>query len=134
MPSSGTPPSPHFQTFERFGIPQAGYHSNRRDRYFEDAVEARRQRDALIAAAGVDPLAKAMARMREDDRTVPRGSYIYDRALVDGARSARLQPNKGDLLLINSRCYHEVERARSDRVTYAAFVGLLPDGRFVVWA
>ena len=70
----------------------------------------------------------------EDDRTVPRGSYIYDRALVDGARSARIQPDKGDLLLINSRCYHEVERARSDRVTYAAFVGLLPDGRFVVWA
>lgn len=201
---------PAFQTFERFGIAQAGYHSNRRDRYFEDAIEARRQRDALIAAAGVDPLAKAMARIREDagadisiarevdgreyfsgivrrlndgiqlhadtcrrsdarwrihaaraqlslnvfltsfeggacivherahedqdDQTVPRGSYIYDRALVAGARSARIEPKKGDLLLINSRCYHEVEPARADRVTYAAFVGLIPDGRFVVWA
>jgi hypothetical protein len=201
---------PAFQTFERFGIAQAGYHSNRRDRYFEDAIQARRQRDALIAAAGVDPLAKAMVRMREDagadisiareadgreyfsgivrrlnegirlhvdtcrrtdarwrihtacaqlslnvfltsfeggacivherehededDQTVPRGSYIYDRALVAGARRVRIEPKKGDLLLINSRCYHEVEPAHSDRVTYAAFVGLLPDKRFVVWA
>ncbi|MEQ9500581.1 MAG: 2OG-Fe(II) oxygenase [Deltaproteobacteria bacterium] len=201
---------PAFQTFERMGIPQAGYGSKRRDAYFEDAVEARKQRDAIIAASGVDPLARAMARMREDagadisiayeadgreyfsgivrrmnagiqlhadtcrrtdprwqiygaraqlslnvyltsfeggacvvherrhededDRTVPRGSYIYDRALVAGARSVRIAPKKGDLLLFNSRCYHEVERARSDRVTYAAFVGLLPDGRFVVWA
>lgn len=201
---------PAFQTFERFGIPQAGYHSNNRDRYFEDAIQAGRQRDALIEAAGVDPLARAMARIREDagadisiarepdgreyfsgivrrlndgirlhadtcrrtdarwgihtaraqlslnvfltsfdggecivherahedadDATVPRGSYIYDRALVAGARSVRIQPNKGDLLLINSRCYHEVEPAQADRVTYAAFVGLLPDHRYVVWA
>ncbi len=201
---------PAFQTFERFGIAQAGYHSNRRDRYFEDAIQAARQRDAVIAAAGVDPLARAMARIREDagadisiareadgreyfsgivrrlndgirlhadtcrrtdarwgiqaaraqlslnvfltsfdggacivherrhedadDETVPRGSYIYDRALVAGARSLRIEPEKGDLLLINSRCYHEVEPAGGDRVTYAAFVGLLPDGRFVVWA
>lgn len=201
---------PAFQTFERFGIAQAGYGSAKRDQYFAAANGARAQRDAVIAACGIDPLARAMERLRidggadisiareddgreyfagivrrmnagirlhadccrrtdprwqifsniaqlslnvyltafeggecvvhdrlhedADDATVPRGSYIYDRALVAGARKARLQPKKGELLLINSGCYHEVEAARSDRVTYAAFVGLLPDRRFVVWA
>lgn len=201
---------PAFQTFERFGIAQAGYGSAKRDLYFEAAKTARSQRDSVIAASGIDPLARAMDRMRSDagadisiaresdgreyfagiirrlnagirlhadccrrtdprwqinanvaqlslniyltafeggacvvhdrlhedadDATVPRGSYIYDRALVAGAKSARVRPKKGELLMINSGCYHEVEAATSDRVTYAAFVGLLPDRRFIVWA
>jgi hypothetical protein len=201
---------PDFQTFERFGIAQAGYGSTKRDLYFQAAIAARAERDRVITACGIDPLARAMDRLRTDagadvsiareadgreyfagivrrmnagirlhadccrrtdprwqinaniaqlslnvyltefeggacvvhdrlhedadDATVPRGSYIYDRALIAGARSSRVFPQKGELLLINSHCYHEVEAARSDRVTYAAFVGLLPDGRFVVWA
>jgi hypothetical protein len=199
-----------FQTFERFGIAQAGYGSTKRDLYFEDAGGARAQRDAVIARSGIDPLARAMDRLRSDaaaevsiareadgreyfagivrrmnagirlhadccrrtdprwrinanvaqlslnvyltsfdggacvvhdrlhedadDATVPRGSYIYDRGLVEGAKVSRIQPRKGELLMINSHCYHEVEAAVSDRVTYAAFVGLLPDRRFIVWA
>ncbi|MCK6545381.1 2OG-Fe(II) oxygenase [Myxococcota bacterium] len=201
---------PAFQTFERIGIAQGGYGSSKRDEYFEAAVAARAERDAIVRASGVDPLARAMDRLRTDggadvsiareadgreyfagiirrintgvdlhadccrrtdprwqihgnvaqlslnvyltdftggacvvhdrlreeadDVTVPRGSYVYDRALVRGASAARLQPKKGELLMINSRCFHEVEPATSDRVTFAAFVGLLPDGRFVVWA
>lgn len=201
---------PAFQTFERFGIAQAGYGSAKRHLYFEHATAACAARDAVTAAAEVDPLARAMARLRSDagadvsiarepdgrpyfagivrrlnagirlhadtgrrtdarwvihgsaaqlslnvyltafeggacvvherlhedhdDATVPSGSYAYDRALVAGARAARLQPRQGQLLLINSRCYHEVEAARSDRVTWAAFVGRLTDGAFVVWA
>lgn len=201
---------PVFQTFERFGIAQATYGSTKRDLYFEQAIAARAERDAVTSKSGVDPLERAMQRIREDagvdisiaresdgreyfagivrrmndgirlhadccrrtdprwainaniaqlslnvyltafeggacvvhdrlredvdDATVPRGSYIYDRKLVGGAQSARVQPRKGELLMINSGCYHEVEAAASDRVTYAAFVGLLPDRRFIVWA
>lgn len=201
---------PAFQTFERFGIAQAGYGALHRDQYFQAAIGARSARDEVVAKSGVDPLARAMERLRSDagaeisiarepdgreyfagivrrlndgirlhadtcrrtdsrwvihqavaqlslnvfltsfeggacltyerlheeadDATVPRGSYIYDRRLVAEARAARLEPQRGELLMINSRCYHEVEPARSDRITYAAFVGLLPDGRFLVWA
>ncbi|MFO0722762.1 MAG: 2OG-Fe(II) oxygenase [Myxococcota bacterium] len=202
--------TPAFQAFERFGIAQAGYGTQRRDLYFEHAVAARAERDRLISRAGVDPLGRAMERIRTeaqaqieiarepdgreyfagilrringgirlhadtcrrtdprwqiygcqaqlslnvyltdfqggtcviyerlheaaDDDTVPAGSYIYDRGLVSGARQVRVAPQCGDLLLFNSRCYHEVEAAGSDRLSYAAFVGLLSDRRFLVWA
>jgi hypothetical protein len=201
---------PAFQTFERFGIAQAGYGSAQRELYFEAATAARAEQEAFIAACGIDPLARAMERLRTDagavisiareadgrayfsgivrrlnagirlhadccrradrrwqihanvaqlslnvyltaferggcvvyerlraeadDATVPRGSYVYDRALIAGARSCRIEPNKGDLVLINSHCFHEVEAASSDRVTYASFVGLLPNGELIVWA
>jgi hypothetical protein len=199
-----------FRRFERIGIAQGGYGASQRDAYLEAAVRARAERDELVRASGIDPLARAMERLRidggadvsvareadgreyfagivrrinegvelhadscrrtdprwqihasvaqlslniyltafdggacivherlreeADDATVPRGSYVYARALVAGARAARLQPHRGELLLFNSRCFHEVEPATSDRVTLAAFVGQLRDGRFIVWA
>src|SRR5262249_16263570 len=57
---------PAFQTFERFVIAQPGYGSAQRDQYFEAAIAARAERDAVIAACGIDPLARAMERLRSD--------------------------------------------------------------------
>ncbi|MFZ4516730.1 MAG: hypothetical protein ACOYN3_10510, partial [Acidimicrobiia bacterium] len=59
-------PHPAFQTFERIGIAQGGYGSSRRDDYFEAAVAARAERDAILRASGVDPLSRAMERLRTD--------------------------------------------------------------------
>jgi hypothetical protein len=66
-------------------------------------------------------------------------SWGYDRAVVSGIPVARYRPAPGDLVIIFTKYFHEVEPVQSssamsiDRITVSSFVGWMPDGRLVLW-
>lgn len=63
-------------------------------------------------------------------------TYGYDWHALGTARQAIVVPEAGDLIVFNSRNIHEVSRCNGEipRVTVGSFVGLLPEGRLVVWS
>jgi hypothetical protein len=65
-------------------------------------------------------------------------SWGYDREVVSGAPVAVYRPAPGDLAIIFTKFFHEVEPvevapAGTDRITVSSFVGWKPDGRLVLW-
>lgn len=68
-----------------------------------------------------------------------KNSWGYHRSVVFDVLSALYRPAPGDLAIIFTRYFHEVEPVEVatpsiiDRVTVSSFVGLKPDGRLVLW-
>lgn len=62
------------------------------------------------------------------------GSYGYDSSLVENVEYKSNAPIIGDLVIFNSRNFHEVTQANGDRLTCSSFIGKLPDGNLVLWS
>jgi hypothetical protein len=72
----------------------------------------------------------------DEDHQVP-NSYGYDPILVEGCEKATILPARGDLVLFNSRNFHEVEATEGEieRVTNSSFIGWLEaENRLVLWS
>lgn len=69
-----------------------------------------------------------------DDELKLDGSYGYDRAVVDGADRFTLRPTARDVYVFNTRNFHEVDPSRHRRTTVTSAIGVLRDGRIVLWS
>ncbi|HEY1353511.1 MAG TPA: 2OG-Fe(II) oxygenase [Ktedonobacteraceae bacterium] len=73
----------------------------------------------------------------EDECYREPGSYAFDPALVQNAAYIEIAPRTGELVLFNSRNYHEVEKTEGarQRLSISSFVGLLKPGqRLALWS
>lgn len=60
---------------------------------------------------------------------------LADRALVEGRARVSLTGAVGDVMLFNTRNYHEILPCRGGRrLTVSSFIGRKPDGRLVLWS
>jgi hypothetical protein len=65
------------------------------------------------------------------------GSYEYEHLAVKGAYSVRITPRAGDLILFNSRNFHEVEETKGEmeRITVSSFIGLIEaHDKLIFWS
>ena len=69
-----------------------------------------------------------------DERYRIKDSYGYDPQLVDGTETTVIPPRVGDLILFNSRNFHEVKTTQGDRITVSSFVGQMESGKLVLWS
>jgi hypothetical protein len=72
--------------------------------------------------------------MPADDVFKIDGSYGYERAVVSNAEEFVFQPSVGDVYIFNTRNFHEVEPCAGRRITATSAIGVLPDGRTVLWS
>ena len=71
---------------------------------------------------------------REGDQLSRSGRYGYDRYVVEGSARASYKPNTGDLMIINTKNFHEVEATRGDRMTVTSALGVTDVGNLVLWS
>lgn len=60
------------------------------------------------------------------------GCYSYSAAAVAGAPSVTIRPQAGDLVIFQSRNFHEVLSTSAERITYSSFAGVTPEYRELV--
>jgi hypothetical protein len=60
--------------------------------------------------------------------------YSYDEGAVDGASRFSYSPNAGDLVIFNSRNFHEIKAPIGPRFSLSSFIGLLNDSRIIFWS
>jgi len=76
-------------------------------------------------------------RDESDERYAIPKSYEYDVAAVRGVDSVKILPQVGDLVLFNSRNFHEVKESQGEtkRISVSSFIGLLKDqDKLVFWS
>ena len=69
----------------------------------------------------------------EDERHKLPGSYAYASEVVDRAPACDLQPRLGEVIVFNTRNYHEVFASTSMRMTCGSFFGPASDGELWLW-
>lgn len=69
-----------------------------------------------------------------DNAHIVAQTYGYDGSVVAGAESLKIAPKAGELVLFNSRNFHQVLKAEGRRVALGGHLGLLPDGRILAWS
>jgi 2OG-Fe(II) oxygenase superfamily len=62
------------------------------------------------------------------------GSYAYSESLVEKANRVRLVPRVGDLVIFNSRNFHEVKLTEGERITVSSFIGRKANGELCLWS
>jgi hypothetical protein len=71
----------------------------------------------------------------EDEKTKDHESdIVYNHGLLAGRLAKTIPPTCGDVVLINTRNYHEVKRGDGDRLTVSSFIGRQPAGNLVLWS
>ncbi|MEH1866386.1 MAG: hypothetical protein V7K69_15470 [Nostoc sp.] len=70
----------------------------------------------------------------EDEKYKISGSYGYDSSLVVNSEVKHNIPLIGDLLIFNSRNFHEVLPGIGERITISSFIGQMPSGDLVFWS
>lgn len=70
----------------------------------------------------------------EDEKYKIPNSYGYDYSLVAGSEIKQNFPVIGDLVIFNSRNFHEVLPAIGERITISSFIGKMPGGDIVFWS
>lgn len=70
----------------------------------------------------------------EDEKYRTPGSYGYDYSLVATSEVKHNIPLTGDLVIFNSRNFHEVVPAIGERITISSFIGKMPEGDLVFWS
>ncbi|WP_431192335.1 hypothetical protein [Rhodopirellula bahusiensis] len=70
-----------------------------------------------------------------EEHLIP-GSYGYDHKVVENSENVALNPEVGDVLLFNSQNFHQVNAGGNpgERLTISSFIGLMPNGRLVLWS
>lgn len=69
-----------------------------------------------------------------DESAKLENSYGYDHSVVRGIDATQVRPIVGDLVIFNSKNFHEVLPGDGDRVTVSSFIGYLPNERFILWS
>jgi hypothetical protein len=71
----------------------------------------------------------------EAQKAMP-NNCAYNSCMVDGRESVAIVPEQGELLLFDSRNYHEVKRTpgTTSRVTASSFIGLSPEQDLIFWS
>lgn len=70
-----------------------------------------------------------------DDVHKVKNSYAYDHNVVEGSEVMALKPIVGDLVLHNSRNYHEVRQGEGERLTISSFIGRYPStNKLFAWS
>lgn len=62
------------------------------------------------------------------------GTYGYRRKVVAGASRFTFKPSLGDVVLFNTRNFHEVEGGVGQRTMFTSAIGKLGDGSLVTWS
>ncbi|BAT53528.1 hypothetical protein NOS3756_24890 [Nostoc sp. NIES-3756] len=70
----------------------------------------------------------------EDEKYKIPGSYGYDSSLVANSEVKHNIPLTGDLVIFNSRNFHEVLPGIGERITISSFIGQMPGGDLVFWS
>ncbi|MEH2199903.1 2OG-Fe(II)-dependent halogenase WelO5 family protein [Nostoc sp.] len=70
----------------------------------------------------------------EDEKYKIPGSYGYDYSLVATSEVKHNIPIMGDLVIFNSRNFHEVVPGIGERITISSFIGKMPGGDLVFWS
>ena len=69
----------------------------------------------------------------EDDRHQIDDNYFYDDAVVHDARMVRVSVTPGEVIIINSRNFHAVSKAR-DRLAFGSFISVFEGNRLRLWS
>ena len=70
----------------------------------------------------------------DDEKYKTPGSYGYDSSLVTKSEVKHNIPLTGDLVIFNSRNFHEVLPGIGERITISSFIGKMPGGDLVFWS
>ncbi|MEH2381337.1 MAG: hypothetical protein V7K27_21030 [Nostoc sp.] len=70
----------------------------------------------------------------EDEKYKTPGSYDYDYSLIATSEVKHNIPLTGDLVIFNSRNFHEVLPGIGERITISSFIGKMPGGDLVFWS
>jgi 2OG-Fe(II) oxygenase superfamily len=71
--------------------------------------------------------------MNDEQYKLP-SSYSYDANLVKDSEVKYITPVLGDLVLFNSRNFHQVLPGEGERITMSSFIGKMPKGNLVFWS
>jgi len=69
----------------------------------------------------------------DESKRVPDG-YWYEKEIVREYRSYTYSPKVGDLVMFNSRNFHEVEPVTGDRFSLSSFIGKTDEGKLLLWS
>jgi hypothetical protein len=69
----------------------------------------------------------------EDDR-FKEGSYGFNPEVVRGSEHVTFQPAVGEVILFNTKNYHEVGPSLGDRITVTSAIGETPQGDLILWS
>ncbi|ALF56359.1 hypothetical protein ACX27_12185 [Nostoc piscinale CENA21] len=70
----------------------------------------------------------------DDEKYKIPGSYGYNSSLVANSEVKQNIPITGDLVIFNSRNFHEVLPGIGERITISSFIGKMPGGDLVFWS
>lgn len=70
----------------------------------------------------------------EDEKFKISGSYGYNHSLVAKSEVKENMPVVGDLVIFNSRNFHEVLPGVGERITISSFIGKMPEGDLIFWS
>ena len=70
----------------------------------------------------------------EDEALRVAGDYYYHQQIVGECSEYTYSPNPGDIIIFNSRNFHEVRPVRGSRYTLSSFIGKTPTGDLVLWS
>lgn len=75
--------------------------------------------------------------MESDEKYRTPGNYAYPSVVIDGCSFVEVSPLQGELVLFNSRNYHEVDKTEGNtqRITMSSFIGLVkPSKQLLFWS
>lgn len=70
----------------------------------------------------------------EDEVLRNEAAYGYQETIVEGAQHVTFQPRVGDVVIFNTRHFHQVEPVDGYRVTFTSALGLYPSGEIIFWS
>lgn len=71
---------------------------------------------------------------RPEDNRFKEGSYGFNREVVAGSEHATFQPAVGEVVLFNTKNYHEVVPSLGDRITVTSAIGETSQGDLILWS
>jgi hypothetical protein len=69
-----------------------------------------------------------------DERLRVPGQYFYNHQVVSKAGFFEYSPVPGEVVLFNSRNFHEIDPVEGNRYTLSSFISEMPDGRLLLWS
>jgi hypothetical protein len=70
----------------------------------------------------------------EDNKQIVKDTYGYAACVVEGAEKLIVKPKAGELVIFNSRNFHEVKSASSRRLSLGGHLGLKSNDEIISWS